>query len=180
MAPPAANDWFWNVPRLEYTASGLAPEIFARTEGASGTRRTHCRSPPGWSNTCAFAGAQMAQATTIALASNERRQGMAHLLRSGAVTVPVSLWANGGVEGQEIQRHDASSRALLLSHALIANDRRIPRLLARRTHDRRSMQINARHARGVRRRRWSEQLHRANWRPQGDSNPGTHRERVMS
>ena len=30
VAPPAANDWFWNVPRLEYTASGLAPpKIFA-------------------------------------------------------------------------------------------------------------------------------------------------------
>ena len=75
VAPPAANDWFWNVPRLEYTASALAPfrfTVFAPgTEGASGTRRTHCRSPPGWSNTCAFAGAQMAQATTIALASND-------------------------------------------------------------------------------------------------------------
>ena len=70
VAPPAANDWFWNVPRLEYTASALPP---------------------------AFAGAQMAQAATIALADSQRPQGMAHLLRSAANTVPMSVWANGGV-----------------------------------------------------------------------------------
>ena len=90
VAPPAANDWFRNVSRLEYTASALAPcTVFAPgAKGVSGPRRSNCRSPPGWSKTCAFACAPMAQATNIAPARNERRQGMARLLRSGAIRVP--------------------------------------------------------------------------------------------
>ena len=55
VAPPGANESSWNVPRLEYTASGLPP---------------------------AFAGAQMQQATTITV-SNERRKDIAHPLGRG-------------------------------------------------------------------------------------------------